>query len=38
MSLCEVDCEFNGYNNNTKKSLCGCQVKIKLPVIAEIYK
>ena len=36
MSLCEVNCEFNGYNNDTKKSLCECQVKIKLPIISEI--
>ena len=36
LSLCESNCEYNGYDNNTKKALCECEVKIKLPLISEI--
>ena len=35
-SLCEVNCDYNGYDNSTKKALCDCEVKIKLPLISEI--
>ena len=35
-SLCEVNCQYNGYNNDTKKALCECQIKINLPLISEI--
>ena len=36
MSLCEVNCEYDGYNSNTKKAKCECQVKSKLSLISEI--
>ena len=36
MTLCEEDCDFKGYDSNTKKALCSCNVKIKLPFFSEI--
>ena len=36
MSICEVDCELDGYNNTNKKVSCECQVKLKLPLFSEI--
>ena len=36
LSLCESNCEFNGYNNKTKNVECNCPIKIKLPLITEI--
>ena len=36
LTLCEEDCEFNGYDKTTKKALCSCNVKISLPIISEI--
>ena len=36
MSLCEVNCDYEGYNSEIKKAKCECQVKIKLPLISEI--
>ena len=35
-SLCESNCQYDGYNNNTKKAQCECEIKIKLPLISEI--
>ena len=35
-TLCEENCDFTGYDSNTKKALCSCQIKIKLPLISEI--
>ena len=35
-TLCEEDCELKGYDEETKKALCSCQIKIKLPFISEI--
>ena len=35
-SLCEEDCDFTGYDSKTKKALCSCKVKIKLPLMSEI--
>ena len=32
----QVNCELDGYNNTIKKSLCECEVKIKLPFFSEI--
>ena len=29
LSLCEVNCEYDGYNNETKKVKCECQIKSK---------
>ena len=36
MSLCENDCLYNGYNNDTKKVQCKCNIKIKFPLVSEI--
>ena len=36
LSLCENNCDYNTYNNNTKKVLCECNIKIKIPLISEI--
>ena len=36
LTLCEEDCEFKGYDSNTKKASCSCEVKISLPLISEI--
>ena len=35
-SLCETNCQYNGYYNDTKKALCECEIKINLPLISEI--
>ena len=34
-ALCEENCDFTGYDPNTKKALCSCQLKINL-VLSEI--
>ena len=31
MSLCQINCNFKGYNNKTKKANCECNAKNKLP-------
>ena len=31
MSLCQINCDFKGYNNKTKKANCECNAKNKLP-------
>ena len=36
MSLCEVNCEYDGYNTETQQSLCSCQIKINFPLVSEI--
>ena len=36
MSLCENNCEYNGYNYKTKKAICECYVKINFPLISEV--
>ena len=36
MSLCEKNCEFNGYEENTKKAQCKCKTKSKVDNITEI--
>ena len=36
MSLCEVNCEYDGYNSESKQSLCSCQIKINFPLVSEI--
>ena len=36
LSLCENNCYYIGYNINTKKSSCNCNVKNKLDLISEI--
>ena len=35
-SLCEKNCEYNGYDINTKKALCECQVKTKMNFFSNI--
>ena len=35
-SLCEKNCEFNGYEENTKKVQCKCKTKSKVDNITEI--
>ena len=36
MSLCEKNCEFNGYEENIKKAQCKCKTKSKVDNISEI--
>ena len=36
MSLCESNCEYDGYNSSIKKAQCNCNVKIQIPSISEI--
>ena len=36
LSLCEKNCEYEGYDSETKRALCNCNIKIKLPLISEI--
>ena len=36
MSVCEENCDFTQYNNETKKVICSCSIKTKLPLISEI--
>ena len=36
MSLCEEDCVFEKYNETTKKAICSCLTKIKIPLISTI--
>ena len=37
LSLCENNCLFNGYNNQTKKVLCKCEIKTELLQLSEIF-
>ena len=36
MSLCELKCEYGGYDSDIKKAKCECEVKIKIPLMSEI--
>ena len=36
MSLCENNCNYNGYDNKSKKALCECNIKINFPLVSEI--
>ena len=36
MSLCEDNCDFSGYNSETQKAICNCEVKIQTSLISEI--
>ena len=36
LSLCESNCEYEGYDNKKKNVKCNCLIKIKLPLISEI--
>ena len=36
MSLCEKNCNYKGYNNETNKVSCECNIKVKFPLLSEI--
>ena len=36
LSLCENNCNYNGYDINSKKSTCECAIKNKMELISEI--
>ena len=36
MTLCEEDCEFKGYNINTKKVDCECPIKVNILTFSQI--
>ena len=36
IAICEENCEFTDYNNETKKAICSCFTKIELPIISAI--
>ncbi len=36
MAVCEKDCEYEGYDSNTKKAKCQCNIKLNLPLVNEI--
>ena len=35
LSLCEKNCDFQGYDSNTKKVLCSCPINNKSPLTLE---
>ena len=35
-TLCEENGDFTSYNQKTKKALCSCKIKIKLPLLSEV--
>ena len=36
LSLCEINCEYNGYNIDSKQSSCECVIKNKMDYISDI--
>ena len=38
LSLCENNCSFIGYDRNTKKALCECDIKPEIGLISNIIK
>ena len=36
MSICETKCEYEGYELDSKKAKCECEVKIRIPLMSEI--
>ena len=36
LSLCQNNCSFNGYEKDTKKVLCDCEVRTKITLVTEI--
>ena len=36
LSLCENNCEYNGYDNNSRKVSCECKIKTKFSLFSEI--
>ena len=37
MTLCEENCDLIGYDNFNQKAICSCEVKVKIPLMSEIY-
>jgi len=37
MSLCEANCEYNGYNLSTKKVECECKIKTEFEYILDVF-
>ena len=35
MSLCEVNCKYYGYNSDTKKAKCECEIKSNMSLISQ---
>ena len=38
LSLCESKCTYNGYNEDSKKSSCECEIKSKEFIITELFE
>jgi len=36
LSICESNCDYEGYNSELGKAICECNVKIKIPIMSEI--
>ena len=36
LSLCQNNCTFSGYDTETKKAICDCEIKTKINLISEI--
>ena len=36
LSICEEDCQFTEYDKISKRAICSCYTKIKLPLVSEI--
>ena len=36
LSLCEDNCDYNGFDTRTKKIICNCIIKIKIPHFSDI--
>ena len=36
MSICEEDCEFSEYDENTKRAICSCDTKLEMSLISKI--
>ena len=35
-SMCEEDCEFSEYDENTKRAICSCDTKLEMSLISKI--
>ena len=38
MSLCEKNCNFEGYNTTSKKALCSCSIKDKFKIYSKVLE
>ena len=38
LALCQKNCNYTGYQTETKKALCDCQIKTKVNLISEIIE